>query len=109
MFDCFICKINIVVYKVFLKHLKNVHNLTENSTYKCMFPNCFRSYDTKNSFTKHLKKKHIDCENNENADFFINSGIDCLFTSEPVTDIILDGFSLNGMYTAFKHCRVMKI
>lgn len=96
MIKCFICKIDIYVLKDFLKHFKSVHSLRETDEYKCMFLNCFRLYNSKNAFMKHLKNEHMKCENIENGDLIVNNeslGINYLFEE----DVILEGFNLNGM------------
>lgn len=108
MFKCYIlCALEIFVYKDFLKHLKKQHNLREDSEYKCMFPNCCRTYNSKNSFIKHLKNDHMNYENAENDDFYVNNesfGIGCLFVD--VEDVLLDGFNLNGMNIFFTDGRL---
>lgn len=99
MFKCFICKIDIFVFKDFLNHFKSVHNLRQTDEYECMFLNCFRIYNSKKAFIKHVKNEHMRCENTENDDLVVNNeslGIDCLFNEE-VNDVILEGFNLNGM------------
>lgn len=99
MFKCFICALDIYVYKDFLRHFKDVHNLRQDSEYKCMFENCFRVYSSKNSFNKHLKHEHLRCDNVDNSELPVNDeylGIDCLFNGR-LEEVVLDGFHLNGM------------
>lgn len=102
MFQCFLCSLNNLVYKDLLKHLKNIHNLRENSVYKCVEINCSRTYSSKDSYINHLKKYHINEENselkNQNSELYINSenfGTDSSFTANSAEDIIFDGININ--------------
>lgn len=54
MFTCGICFKQYVTSKSLITHLKIIHNCKDNSIFKCAAYKCFRSFNSLNSFRKHL-------------------------------------------------------
>lgn len=82
MFVCFKCLASVEDYKDFCEHLKDHHNLSANSTYRCKQYQCDREYQNVRSFRRHLISQHLNKQTNFNQNL---STVDCAL-SENIHD-----------------------
>lgn len=55
---CFICKSVLKNLSTLILHFKLIHNLEDNSVYRCREYKCFRDFPNLKGFKKHMRTKH---------------------------------------------------
>lgn len=74
MYICYVCNISIGSIRALSCHFYICHHLGPASVYKCKQNDCFRNFNSLQSFKKHLKLKHTDASNSNSETS--NSGYD---------------------------------
>lgn len=54
MASCFICLVSVNSFKNLIRHIKLFHSFENMIEYRCIEPSCGRSYNSFDSFSRHL-------------------------------------------------------
>lgn len=76
MYYCYLCDFCSENLTGLSYHFRIVHKLTNHHIYKCKQDKCYRSFNEFQSFRKHLKRKHSDCDSSANENNRTKSNTD---------------------------------